>query len=121
MTYSNSDSSTVRPPTSALLARIGGGVIWAAALLAALMPVERLVGPDAESGVLDQLSVRGFSMPVVAAAKIGFWESELGKQYSRSLEVPLSSSLKMVMAVSKIEGAATLGEGGVTVRPGTSF
>lgn len=57
-------------PDTALLARIGGGVIWAAALLAALMPVERLIGPDAESGVLDQLSVRGFSMAAVATAKI---------------------------------------------------
>ncbi|WP_426264314.1 heme exporter protein CcmB [Sphingomonas sp. PWP1-2] len=57
-------------PDSALLARIGGGVIWAAALLAALMPVERLIGPDAESGVLDQMSVRGFSMAAVATAKI---------------------------------------------------
>ncbi|MDY7524434.1 MULTISPECIES: heme exporter protein CcmB [unclassified Sphingomonas] len=57
-------------PDTALLARIGGGVIWAAALLAALMPVERLIGPDAESGVLDQVSVRGFSMAAVATAKI---------------------------------------------------
>ena len=57
-------------PDTALLGRIGGGVIWAAALLAALMPVERLVGPDMESGVLDQLAVRGLSMPTVAAAKI---------------------------------------------------
>ena len=57
-------------PDTALLARIGGGVIWAAALLAALMPVERLIGPDMDSGVLDQLSVRGFNMPTVAAAKI---------------------------------------------------
>jgi heme exporter protein B len=53
-----------------LLARVGGGVIWAAALLAALMPVERLIGPDAESGVLDQFAVRGLSMASVAAAKI---------------------------------------------------
>ncbi|WP_170208028.1 heme exporter protein CcmB [Sphingomonas glacialis] len=57
-------------PDTALLARIGGGVIWAAALLAALMPVERLIGPDAESGVLDQLAVRGISMAAAAAAKI---------------------------------------------------
>ncbi|MGJ3629004.1 heme exporter protein CcmB [Sphingomonas sp. MMS24-JH45] len=28
-------------PDAALLARVGGGVLWAAALLAALMPVER--------------------------------------------------------------------------------
>ena len=48
-------------PDARLLARIGGGVVWAAALLAALLPVERLVAPDAESGVLDQLAVRGLS------------------------------------------------------------
>ncbi len=57
-------------PDTALLARVGGGVIWAAALLAALMPIERLIGPDAESGVLDQLAVREVSMASVAAAKI---------------------------------------------------
>ncbi len=61
-------------PEAALLARIGGGVIWAAAVLAALLPVERLVAPDLESGVLDQLSVRGFGDSTVAAAKIaGHW------------------------------------------------
>ena len=57
-------------PDTALLSRVGGGVIWASALLAALLPVERLVAPDAESGVFDQLSVRGVSMALVAAAKI---------------------------------------------------
>ncbi|HVJ00271.1 MAG TPA: heme exporter protein CcmB [Sphingomonas sp.] len=57
-------------PDSSLLARIGGGVIWAAALLAALLPVERLVAPDADAGVLDQLAIRGMSMAAVAAAKI---------------------------------------------------
>lgn len=57
-------------PDRDLLARVGGGVIWAAALLAALMPVERLVVPDMESGVLDQLSVRGVGLVSVSAAKI---------------------------------------------------
>ena len=57
-------------PDAAVLARVGGGVIWAAALLAALLPVERLVGPDLESGVLDQLRVRGVSLALVATAKI---------------------------------------------------
>lgn len=56
-------------PDTALLARVGGGVIWAAALLAALMPIERLVAPDLDAGVLDQLAVRGASMAAVAAAK----------------------------------------------------
>ena len=61
-------------PDTALLARIAGGVVWAAALLAALLPVERLVGPDLDAGVLDQLAVRGQSMATLAAAKIaGHW------------------------------------------------
>jgi heme exporter protein B len=61
-------------PDAALLARVGGGVIWAAALLAALLPVERLVAPDLDTGVLDQMAVRGHSLAVVAAAKmIGHW------------------------------------------------
>ena len=63
-------------PDSALLARVGGGVVWAAALLAALLPVERLVAPDLETGVLDQLALRGVPMALVAAAKIlGHWLS----------------------------------------------
>ena len=57
-------------PDAALLARVGGGVIWAAALLAALLPVERLVAPDLDAGVFDQLVLRGHPLPVVAAAKI---------------------------------------------------
>jgi heme exporter protein B len=61
-------------PDSHLLARIAPGVIWAAALLAALLPVERLVTPDLESGVLDQLAVRGLSDAGIAAAKVaGHW------------------------------------------------
>ncbi|MEN2786035.1 heme exporter protein CcmB [Sphingomonas qilianensis] len=57
-------------PDAKLLARVGGGVIWAAALLAALLPVERLIVPDSEAGLLDQFAVRGVSMATVAAAKI---------------------------------------------------
>ena len=57
-------------PDQALLARIGGGVIWAAALLAALLPVERLIAPDLESGMFDQLAVRGASLAAVAGAKM---------------------------------------------------
>ena len=57
-------------PDGALLARIGGGVIWAAALLAALLPVERLVAPDVEAGVIDQYAVREVPLALVAFAKI---------------------------------------------------
>lgn len=58
-------------PDPALLARTGGGALWVAALLAALLPVDRLVEPDRASGVLDQLAVRGLSEESVALAKLG--------------------------------------------------
>ena len=57
-------------PDGALLAKTGGGVLWVAALLAALLPVDRLIAPDAEAGVLDQYAVRGIGEETIAAAKI---------------------------------------------------
>jgi heme exporter protein B len=49
-------------------------VIWAAALLAALLPVERLVAPDVEAGVIDQYAVRGVPLALVAFAKtVAHW------------------------------------------------
>lgn len=54
----------------ALLARTGGGALWTAALLAALLPIERLVAPDLRAGVLDQLAVRGIAAETAAAAKL---------------------------------------------------
>ncbi|MBA3896738.1 MAG: heme exporter protein CcmB, partial [Sphingomonadaceae bacterium] len=56
-------------PDGALLSRTGGGVIWVAALLAALLPVDRLVAPDADGGTLDQYTVRGIADEAVALAK----------------------------------------------------
>jgi heme exporter protein B len=57
-------------PDAPMLARTGGGVVWVAALLAALLPVERLIAPDVDAGVLDQLALRGISDEAVAAARI---------------------------------------------------
>jgi heme exporter protein B len=57
-------------PDAALLAKVGSGALWTAALLAALLPVERLVRPDIASGVLDQLAIRGQSDEGIAAAKL---------------------------------------------------
>ncbi|HZG09502.1 MAG TPA: heme exporter protein CcmB [Allosphingosinicella sp.] len=63
-------------PDAPLLARTGGGTLWMAALLAALLPIDRLVEPDRAAGVLDQLAVRGVAEESVAAAKlIGHWLS----------------------------------------------
>jgi heme exporter protein B len=57
-------------PDRALLARTGGGILWIAALLASLLPVERLILPDRDSGILDQLALRGWSDEWIAAAKL---------------------------------------------------
>jgi len=61
-------------PDARLLARIGGGTLWIAALTAALLPIERLVEPDRADGVLDQFFLHGVADESVAAAKIaGHW------------------------------------------------
>ena len=60
----------VTGPDKALLARTAGGMLWVAALLATLLPIERLILPDSQAGVLDQLNIRGWSDEMIAAAKI---------------------------------------------------
>jgi heme exporter protein B len=57
-------------PDAILLARIGPGALWIAALTAALLPIERLVEPDRAEGVLDQFALHGLAEETVAAAKI---------------------------------------------------
>jgi heme exporter protein B len=57
-------------PDARLLAQIGPGVLWIAALTAALLPIERLIEPDRADGVLDQLSLHGIAEESVALAKI---------------------------------------------------
>ena len=61
-------------PDARLLARIGGGALWIAALTAALLPIERLIEPDRADGVLDQLRLAGTAEEAVGAAKcLGHW------------------------------------------------
>ncbi|MEA3080466.1 MAG: heme exporter protein [Sphingomonadales bacterium] len=57
-------------PDARLLARIGSGALWIAALTAALLPIERLVEPDRADGVLDQLALHDLAEESVAFAKI---------------------------------------------------
>jgi heme exporter protein B len=57
-------------PDARLLSRIGPGILWVAALTAALLPIERLIEPDRADGMLDQLFVHGMAEESVAAAKI---------------------------------------------------
>ena len=57
-------------PDARLLARIGPGALWIAALTAALLPVERLVEPDRAEGVLDQLFICGMAEESIALSKL---------------------------------------------------
>jgi heme exporter protein B len=57
-------------PDSRLLARIGAGTLWIAALTAALLPIERLIEPDRADGVLDQLLLHGVADESIAMSKI---------------------------------------------------
>ncbi len=57
-------------PDARLLGRIGAGILWVAALTAALLPIERLIEPDRANGTLDQLKLHGLAEESVAAAKI---------------------------------------------------
>jgi len=57
-------------PDARILARLAPGVIWVAALLASLLPVETLVAPDLADGTLDQVAVRGIALETWAAARL---------------------------------------------------
>jgi heme exporter protein B len=57
-------------PDAQLLARTGGGVIWVAALLAAILPLDRLIEPDIELGMFDQWALRGISEEWIVAVRI---------------------------------------------------
>ena len=57
-------------PNPQLLAATGGGVIWVAALLAAILPLDRLFAPDVERGFFDQWALRGISEELVVAVRL---------------------------------------------------
>jgi heme exporter protein B len=57
-------------PDAPLLARTGGGVIWVAALLAAILPLDRLIEPDLELGTFDQWALRGIAEELVVSVRI---------------------------------------------------
>jgi heme exporter protein B len=56
-------------PSPAVLAAIAPGIVWVCALLAALLPLDRLFGADFEDGSLDLLLLSGLPSYGVAFAK----------------------------------------------------
>ena len=57
-------------PDPNLLARIGGGVVWVAALLASMLSLERLFQSDYEDGSLELLVLTPYPLEGVVLAKV---------------------------------------------------
>lgn len=85
-------------PDAARLRAVGGGVLWVAALLAALLPVDRLVEPDRADGVLDQYAMRGIAAETMIAVKVaGHW---------LSFAVPLLAAVAPAAALLQMDAGA---------------
>ena len=86
-------------PAPDLLARTGGGVVWVAALLASILPLERLVRDDLAAGMFDQFSLRGISEEVAMISRmIAHW-----------------LSFAPLLLVATVPAAALLGLDGTTI------
>jgi heme exporter protein B len=57
-------------PEPALLARMGPGVVWVAALLASMLSMPRLFADDAGDGGLEQLLLSATPLPLLVLAKV---------------------------------------------------
>ncbi len=57
-------------PEANILARISAGVVWATALLAAMLSLDRIVQADFEDGTLEQLCLAPLPLPLLMAAKL---------------------------------------------------
>ena len=57
-----------------VLARIGGGVVWALALLSVLLGLERLWQPDIDDGALEQMALADAPLALLVVARcLGHW------------------------------------------------
>lgn len=121
-------------PELATLRRIGSGVIWVAALLAAMLSLDRLFQADYEDGTLEQMVLAPLPLPAVVLAKaLAHWLSTgvplllaapiLGLLFDLEAETLLTMVLAMALGtpalslVGAIGAALTLGlrRGGVLV------
>ncbi|MGF1695951.1 heme exporter protein CcmB [Vibrio kyushuensis] len=57
-------------PEPNLLARIAAGIVWVAALLSALLSLERLFRDDFQDGALEQMMLMPIPLPIVVISKV---------------------------------------------------
>jgi len=85
-----------------LLARIAGGVLWVAAVLAALLSLDRLFQADYEDGSLDLIALSPLSLETTALAKIAaHW-------FATGLPLTVLSALLAVLFDLSTTGTAAL-------------
>ena len=77
------------------------------ALLCCNTTLEKVKDPDSGEMKWEPKGNSSEAPIVVAARKVGFAE-DLAKAYKRVLEIPFSSSRKMMLTVSDVSGRATL-------------
>jgi potassium/sodium efflux P-type ATPase len=93
-----------------------------AALLCSTAKIEYKEKEGNNSGVKQWLGEGNSSeIPlIVGAKKVGFDGQEVKQKHKRVLDVPFSSSRKMMLTVSEVS-MSSLGEGGVALPPGTDL
>jgi len=113
-------------PDARLLGRTGAGIIWVAALLAAILPLDRLIEPDLEAGFFDQWALRGvseealvlvrivahwisFGVPLMIAAPISAGLLSLDAAQLRVLEIGLALGTPGLAAIGVTIAALTAG------------
>ena len=116
-------------PDARLLAATGAGVIWVAALLAAILPLDRLIEPDLDAGVFDQWALRGiseeavvlvrivahwlcFAVPLMLATPIAGTLLALDGARIAALEIGLAAGTPGLAAIGVMIAALTAGLGG---------
>ena len=101
------------PPDRAVLATLGPGVLWVAALLASLLSLPRLFASDFTDGTLEQLALSPYPLPALVSGKIAaHWVTTglpvallaplLGLQYA------LDDPARYVLAVALLLGTPVL-------------
>ena len=121
-------------PDARLLAKTGAGVIWVAALLAAILPLDRLIEPDLDAGMFDQWALRGlseeavivvriaahwlcFAVPLMLATPVAGTLLDLDGAQIAALEWGLAAGTPGLAAIGVMIAALTAGLGGGAALP----
>lgn len=105
-----------------LLARVAAGVLWVAAVLAALLSLDRLFQADFEDGSLDLIALSPLSLESVAAAKIlGHWLTTglpltllsplLGLMFGLPPEAIAILTVSLLIGTPAVSGLGAIGAG----------